>query len=98
MGLWDFASEHISQEDFLKCCNVVVGKLTKEIAARSGMSLKAVEHELGKYAVRSEIRETGEMTMMCRQHGAAAKFGELTGWRRVLCFESRTESGRLGST
>jgi len=59
LALWDgYASKHITQEDFLRCCMVKIGEAAKAIHASSGASMKDVERELDAYAVRGEVRET----------------------------------------
>ena len=48
----------VSQDDFLSCCNVQIGRLAKLASLASGRKLASVERELDSFAVRGDTRET----------------------------------------
>ena len=62
-ALWSgYACMHLTQEQFLACCAVRSGELTKAIHTASGEKLKDVERELGTFATREGVRETMRRT------------------------------------
>ena len=58
-ALWEgYASSHITQEEFLRCCTVSAPRLAKAVHAAAGARLADVDAEIGGFAERGEVRET----------------------------------------